>query len=606
MVAPLAFSLPWQQRLFGAEPDAVARCARALPQPTWWQRPRGWALTGRAARIARLLSLQVEAAAAEGEGRFDRADFLWRETYALLRACWSDDAAWADAARRLMARANTVPLTGPSLRVRWSLETALHRHCAFFNGHLAGDGRLAADSRAFFHGERIAELFEIGGNALGAARHLLPEVTLARIEALRSEKRFDEAVAEGARLVRREPGEPAHAERLADLHFERAVHGLKGGDDEADNRADAARLRGRIDEFEWARRDHPRAIGFYRGLARCHRILAVSLANAGELAQALGPIRMARKYDPRYEDAERLENELIQLMSQLQEQVAELKRQLVLQPGTHLNAEGLKLMRNADSGLASLEECERSELAQSLSEEFGLALDREVWSLVGQPPPADRWDERARALHAALLAVLAQPPSQPEDIGLAWHARAAEHADLRDCDARPICDFLRRRLFSAPSTVPEPATAVPPVPHEAVPAVPTRPRRASLEPFGLWLLAPRDWRVKLQVLVAALAVAVTWSLQAAESQHRQVRDRAYQSLRGAVTAGSDLGVVRAAEAFFSVGTRAADGREGEVQQHYDHAFARWFVADGHRLDAGAQSHVERYRGRQQPTKKATP
>jgi hypothetical protein len=286
------------------------------------------------------------------------------------------------------------------------------------------------------------------------------------------------------------------------------------------------------------------------------------------------------------------------MMSKLQEQMAGVRRQLASQPNTQLNDQGHKLVRNAERGLRDVNEAEGSALAKSLADDFQRAYDREIWEVVGLAAPYDQWEARAQALREALLPLFANRPDGPAEVETAWATCAAGNPLLQDCDGPTVCNFLRQRLFDQAAPPSDAASAV--NAPEPVPPVRTRPPRRSLEPAGLWLFSPQNAWVKAQALLALVALVVASGMQLSESRDRRTRDAAYQSLLAAVVAHDDLGVVRAAEAFFSVRPHAADGREAEARRVYDEAFAHWFVAQGYTLDASARTHLAKYATLQSP------
>jgi hypothetical protein len=485
-----------------------------------------------------------------------------------------------------------VALNGASLRARWALEVLAWQHCACFNAHLAGTAEPAQDSRACAHAARLMRLFDIGGEALGSVRHLLPKLAMAHIDALRAARRWDEALMQAEALVRRVPGDPAHTETLASLHFERAALGLRSGEDEVTHRFNAEWLRSTLIGFEQARLKHPFTVGFYRGLSRCQRMLAVCSANVGELADALVAIRWACKYDPNDEEAQRLQGELNQLVEQLRERVAELQKELARRAGAQLNEAGQGMVRNAETARQRVEQVDRSVLALALEGAFQSAIERDVWLQVGEPEPGDRWRERAHALHDALLSMATDPPQRPEGLESAWQARVAESELLRECHAEAVCGFLRKRLFGI-----EPASDAPaPVAQDpAIPPFVIKPARPSLEPMGLWAFSRRDMRAKLQALiVAALVFGALW-LFVDDWQGRRAREHAYGALRTAVNAGNDVAVLDAAEAFLAVRMHSADSREADVRHLYGRAFARWFADEGRDKPSEAKLRAERYR-----------
>lgn len=588
MTTPLGFTLTWSDRLLDDEPALEA----SLPTLNAFQRTTGLGLRG-ASRIRFLLVLLRAARVAEDTGRLERADFLWTELHHRLRDCWSDDAAWVQAADTLPAR--TPAVDGPALRARYALESVLAQHCARVNGRLAQGEHLNANDRAFFHAGCIGTLLTLDGDDLQPARHLATEVELLRIDALRRARRLDEAINKCAELAAREGAPAVHAELLAELHTERALGALQGGDDEAAQRADAARLHRWIEPFERDRLKHQRAIGFYRGLARCQRMLGVCLANSGEPAEALGALRLARLYDPHFDDVLRDEQQLEEIMNRLQAQMADVRRQLAAQPGSQLNADGQRMRRNAERGFADREQVDGSPLAASLRRDFTRAHDRDLWGVVGLAAPADAWDDRAQALREALVPLFNDlNPASATAVQAARGAAKVGQPLLADVDDVAVTAFLRRRLFDEPQPeVPsptQPAATVAPVPPVSTPA----PRR-SLEPAVLWLFSRQALVAKAVAGGVLTLLLVALGVQWREASVRSVRDEAWLALQAGAR-GDPGAVLRAAETYFSVRPWTADGRAVQARQLYDAAFANWFVAQGYALDDASRTRIKRYHG----------
>lgn len=562
---------------------------------SWAQLHIGVGLDG-PAKVDRLLMLHRMAAQAEMSGRCLRADFFWQEIYLQLDRLWHDDDAWALAARSVKRPGNQKVLGGRELRDRVVAEVLMETHCAFYNGRVRHVEEPLADDRAFVHSGFIAKLIDKAGMSGGVTDSLLTVPASARINALRRAGRWDEAIKACLDLLQRLPNQRVFQDELVDLHVEGAIASLGGGESQAECAADAHRLRKAIDRLEAARCKFPCNSSFYGALSQCQQILAVKLANGGELADALAAARLAQKYDPYREEAVRTEEQLTELMTQLQAEIAEVQSQLARQPGAALNAEGQRLLNQAERGFGPMNEVEASAFAKALIEDFQRAQARAIWLEVGLPEPADRWDERAIGLRNALAAVLADPPAHPEGLPDAWSKAKTGDSDLAELDASLVQVFLRHRLFDngkseqpaahSPDVVPGPA---------AVPAIAIADKRPSIEPLDYWLFSRQDLRVKLQAVAAVVVLVVAGIWYVTDTRSRDVREQAYQSIAQAVAAGADEDVIRAAETFLSAKVAAHDKREDEVLRHYDAAFARWFVANSYALDEEGQRRIGRYR-----------
>lgn len=539
MTAPLGFALPWPDRLIEASLQRIDELLHRLPPLTAFQRFTGLGLRG-AAHVHHLLALLRGAIEAEDGGAHQRADFLWTELLRRLRACWHDDDAWARAGAALST-------DGPTLRARFALEGVVIQHCAHVNARLADSGRLSIGDRGCAHAGWLERLLALDGDALQPARHLAPTAILLRVDALRHGQALDEAIAACSTLADGTAAAPEHAALLADLHAERALSVLTGGEGESARRTDAARLRVVLEPYEQARLKHPREIGFYRGLGRCHRVLGVCLANGGEMGEALGALRLARLYDPHADDIERDEKQVEDLLAGLQNQMSEMRRQLAAQPGAQLNAEGLRMQRVAEQGDAERARVDSSPLARALRRDFVLAHDREIWRVVGLAEPPDRWEERSEALRDALVPLFNdRKPASVADVPRAWAQVKAQQPLLADVDDASVEAFLRRRFFD--ESPPKPAAPQPPPP---VPPAATPARRRSLEPAALWLFSADALPMKALAGVVLTVLLGLVGLYGRETVVRGQRDAAWQALQAGSGRGDPEQVLRAAEAYFS-------------------------------------------------------
>jgi len=121
-----------------------------------------------------------------------------------------------------------------------------------------------------------------------------------------------------------------------------------------------------------------------------------------------------------------------------------------------------------------------------------------------------------------------------------------------------------------------------------------RPGR-DREPLRWWLASRQDLAAKAAAAggVCVLLVAAVSAHQ--QSERRATRAHAYAALADGAARNSDATVIRAAESFLDARTWGRDGREPEVLQRYQAAFARWFANAGHTLDGPARMRVEQFR-----------
>jgi hypothetical protein len=279
------------------------------------------------------------------------------------------------------------------------------------------------------------------------------------------------------------------------------------------------------------------------------------------------------------------------MMDDLRVHVMKLQAEVASHPGVQLTEQGQRMVRESKRGFTPLEEVEASTNAAEVLSDFHRAQAREVWLEIGLREPEDKWDEQASNLLRALGGIVANPPSQQEEIEQVWETVADGDAQLAVLDCHAITSFLRRRLFGERAMAEPHAVA----PIDNAPVLVSQPVRArDIEPLGFWLFSRQGLAVKLQALAAMVLLSYASFSSFDEYRNRQVREVAYQNLAKAVTTGEEEQTLRAAENFLAARVHGTDGREADVRRKYDRAFTYWFIARGLDTNQDIGARVDRY------------
>ncbi len=561
---------------------------------TIWQRYLDWKLTA-GERLARALGLHKQALEAELAARYERADFFWRQLQHEFKAFTDKDELWAEALKAAQPEAGAAVMSElNSARARLVDEVFVDTHWAFYRSYAPTDQPLTPQSRALVHFDYLAAFVAHAGLTEAQAAELLREPAEALAALGRETKQWQPAETACELLLQHCPGAVEYQQKLADIYFGRTISQIKNGTSDADYKRDAAAYLKGIERTEQLRRRYPDCAVLYEYLGHLYHLRAIKLANAGSVALALQECEKARAHYPPLTEAEQTKDELIKLMRDLQERVRELVAQVSRTPNARLNAKGMQMRTEANTGFDLINKYIDSDEQKQTIEAYYRARDRRVWERTGLAAPADRWAERARLLVEALGYVMSNPPADRFALGQTWAQVAASHPDLAALDPAPVTTFLYRQLYTdgaEPPVQPQPVRAS----AALAPATMAKATRGG-EPFGYWLFSRQNLRIKAQAAIAVLLLLLAGGLIVRNAYARRVRDTAFDQVVAANARHEHLRVIEGAEQFLAhPALGGKDGREARVLSLYNEALVRWVAQQPGKLSEDALAHVSRYR-----------
>jgi hypothetical protein len=573
--------------------DVLCLANRDLPA---LQRLSGWGLDG-TDQLGRLLHLHKLALEAELAGRWRQADFFWDAVHDRLSALADQTSVWQQVVETLSNRPRVVVLNEPrQLCRRLVHEVFVDLHCAFYNGYLQAGPAATSQHRAFAHVDRILGLVEIAPLPTEDLQTVLAPALESRITLCEEEQHWDRAVDLCAALLAHLPQVEETQDRLAGLYLASTLSNVKKAKSRRTHLKNAQRLREGIIRLDRMCGEYPRCAVIYEALGHLHHQRAISQANGGEMVEAVLSAQKAVAYHPGLKQARETRDALVKAMLQLQVQVKALQERVARQPRARLTPEGSRLVGEAHRGFGPSERFLKMDAPQ-ITAAVNTANGTRLWRAIGLPEPLDRPDDRSRALLVGMSQVMAQPPSDPEGVALAWSRVTKGDENLADLDPGPICGYLSERLFEGqPAAVPKPATAPRATPQQPpVMAGTVSQRQPSSEPFAFWLFSSKDRRIKLQAVAAILLVLLVGFLAIRDLSVRAARSAAFTRIVAAAEREDALGIIQGAEAFFSNRPLSGvDGRDQQVIDLYTEAFVRWFVGLDSAPDTDAEAHVDRY------------
>ena len=580
------------------------------------QRLSGWRLDAEG-QCARLIYLHKMALAAECAGQWRRADDFWLFARDQLEALDHTPHSWetivqlvaTEGARASLARSSTSAEAGTDgsdaailnssieLRRRFVQEILIDTHCAFYNSHAQGADPLTLQSRAFAHVEYILHLLKFTKLSKSDLQTIIAPALETWLNSCEESKQWERALQVGTYLIEYLPDVVEYQDRMAKLVLAQALTDQQPDKAPKANLKHAEILQKSIDRLQRLLQQFPYNLTLYEALSHIHYQRAISLANGGQLSEAILSVQKALTYYPSYSQAKELRGALINMMSQLQARAQAIQSELARRHNARLTAEGARMINETKRGLQPVNAYIASEEAKKVSADYATAQWRHVWQAVGLEQPDDHWDEQAQALTTALSQIVNEPPASQGGLPDAWEKVAANQPELRTLDAARVCAFLARRLFSDEQAVPLPNARSPQISTQEPPlisgAVSTAQR--GHEPFSLWLFSHHDKRIKLLAVAAVLAVFVIGGLTLQEFNLRFARDAGYNQMLEAAQRQDYAGVLVGAEAYLSnAPVSGPDERDSNVRDIYRKAFVRWFVGLEGQLDPQARAHIQRY------------
>ncbi len=567
-----------------------------LAVSSWkWLSGKGLSSAEQLTRLLRLYRLGIEA---ELAGKWERANTFWDLAFEQAEQLLHDSAAWqtlmGNQDDQLCAEVRGQP---EKIRQKFIEEIFIDTHCAFYNGYIKQGVVQAADSRAFVHWEWILKWLRFVELPEAQLQGLVEPASLKWISLCENEGKWTLALRICEDALKFLPGQRVLYERHAYLIFVEALSRQKLTRAARNFTQQAKSLENAITRLEDFRQNTPDLLMLYVYIGNLYHQLAITLANAGQLAEAIVTAQKALVYYPALQEAQKTRDGLIQVMQELQSQTARIQQQLAQNPRARLTPQGSLLIEQASRGLTPLETFMSSEQAGKISKAYLQAQAREIWRKIGLPATEISTDEMSTELVLGMSDVMNEKPANLDAIVQVWQNVIVQRPLLAALDSAQICAYIESRInLDEKAIVDEVATPVSPQPiNPPWIEMGTVKYRRGGEPFGLWLFSGQDRRLKLQAFAAILLVLFASIFLFQQTRIREARETAYEALAVAAQNENYLGVIEAAEAYFSNQPLSRDLRDSQVRQLYDEAFVRWFVTSEQEPSQTAMVHIEFYK-----------
>lgn len=337
----------------------------------------------------------------------------------------------------------------------------------------------------------------------------------------------------------------------------------------------------------------------YDVLGQVHHLRTIKLVNGGEVAEALVEAQKALTYNPFLEEAVKTRQQLVEIMTNLQAKMNAIMEDLRSRSNAKLNAEGQRLLQEAQCGFKLINEYVDSNDAKRIQHDGDIARACDLWETIGLSKPQEQWNERAMELMHALRKVFSEPPQSQADIDRVWQETVSGNEELMHLDATRICRFLEQRLFQSTENLSPPSNPSQEKPTANIPslALTTTPKPKGKEfPFKYWLFGECDNLVKVQAVIAMLLLVISASMFLYEHQTLSIRNLAYQKIIDAVQHQNYQNeTLQEFERFFSHVSLKQDARTGQVKQLYDEVFVHWFAQQEENVTDDTESeHIAYY------------
>lgn len=367
----------------------AARALLSLADRDWTlpQRLLGWGLDDRG-RLGRLLHQHREAVDAEREGRWQRADFFWRQARLGLKALHGRQRLWRQLCRERHLEETKELATAEGLRRRLIEEVFVDTHCAFYNGRYRDtEGALPPGDRVFSHIRHLEEMLPLLEWSMAEQANFLRPAAESHIAAHEARGKRNLAIQVARDFLRTFPGDVQIQDLLIGFHIVALEAEIGEEENEHQALANAAKIQSHIRDLEALRQVTQSNLHIYQILGQLHCRRAVSLANGGRLASALGAVERSLTYNPPDPAAAVLRHNLTEAMTDLQEQMRLAQQQITYQPGAQLNADGLKLKKQADLGFSISQRFAASATATKIREGFENVKEAESNFPIQLPAP---------------------------------------------------------------------------------------------------------------------------------------------------------------------------------------------------------------------------
>jgi hypothetical protein len=541
-------------------------------------------------RVGRALSLHRDALAAELEGRFERADFYWRQL--LREVARFDSPAWEAAGDAAMPSASGADRTDV---VRRALvrELFLETHLAFYRGYVASAEALTLTARAFVHFRYVTQWLDRAELSEHDLMALLGSPANTIVTLSTETKSWSVGMDACELVLKHCPGATTFQDRLARLYWDRAMAGVAKDSDGSAALRDAKQMLAGIESTEALIERYPYCSVAYDYAAHLHHVRAIALANGGMISQAMFECEKALAYDAGFAEAQQTRAALVDAMKQLQERVKELLADVARRPNARLSSKGIELRDEANAGFGPAVDYQRSAERTRTLERAYRARARRVWHRVGLPEPPDDFDGQAELLYEMLGQIFSKAPTDRPAI-LREFAAIAAYPRLSPEDWEAVVAFVEQRIgiAEAPAAVDD----SPQLPAGPALAPTTTAATRGGEPFAYWVFSGQDWRLKTQAAAAIALVLLGTGLIGRDTFAQRSRDAAYAQLEAAAQEQQHLKVIESAEQFLDhPPLSGSDPRQDDVVALYGQALVRWVAAQPGEIGPDGVAHAERYR-----------
>jgi hypothetical protein len=516
---------------------------------------------------------------AELENRWKLAAFFWLESHSQLASLTKQaESLTAIVAGLLKNTLRDSSFDAAEVSRRLIEEVFIDTHVAFFNGRLGQKEPLPAGDRAFYHFAQIKTL--VGYSDMGDQQKaaLLSAGYAASVDSLRSAKRWKEGAAAAGQWYQLDPENVAAQSTYIGIVAQAAIDALPKDDSASPNTSATQVLQDAISELGKLRVQARYNNDLYEALADLHFLLAIRIANSGQVSQALVHTQKALTIRPSFAKAEESRTKLVEMMKDLRATVAKLEEEIGRTPGAVFNEKGRALQREASAGFGPMNAFISSNEAASIGKFSLAARNRALWRRIGLPKPEDSWDEKATRLVEGLSTVAATGPKDRAMIAGAWNSAAGERSELAVLDTVKVLDFLSHWLLNEPLQPTEAEVVDKPTCDTKPPVFVGKEKKATDDniPFSYWLCTARDLGLKWRLALAAPACAAVVMLGWHEKEQRGQRSRAFAAFTEARAVQNQNEVIAAAENFLSAHPFSKDLRESTVLEGYEQAFVQWF------------------------------
>jgi hypothetical protein len=549
--------------------------------------------------LGRLLRLRQQAIDAESQGRYVRADFLWKEAHFQLGKAVSSEADWEQLVTEVSHRLGLPEAVSPDqIRRHLVKELFLKVHWAFYNGLRSLSTEPGPKHRCFVHLNYICQIKRDCSELCFSNDAAWVADTQREIAALRAAEQWENAWWLARELVARFPDEDEYASLAADVQFSETFACLSGKDTAKASLKDAQTIQAGINRLDALRHYAPYNLFTLDLLAELHHLRAIKLANADKLSAALLALETAVAYNPGSEKLWKSREQVINMMSDLQSNMKKVLAEIKAAPNTSLTPKGVQMQREGTIGFSLMNEFADSEIPAQLKHTRQNALALIIWRQMSFPKPAAE-DPRPFTLLTVMEKIAEQIPQSESQISTLWTQAAAEDPALAGLDTDTVISFLVNWLLKdATKAEPAPEPQVESQSEATQAAEPmiipeTDKKRFSLEPFMLWLFSRQAKWVKAELAFALVLICCVAVLGIREHHHRNVRDAAYQTILRASTQGDDISIIEKSEKFLSNSLMAPDSRQEEVEALYSESLVHWLLAQDPESDV-ARRHFERF------------